>query len=133
MKQGKSGGSVGTTSQGKGKGSREGKTGQGGGGRTQGAARPLGTTAYGGKGSKGRAVSGVFGKGRRGSKSRIYGTMAQWKCPRVYLLTMPIPLPRLRSPYTFAPSPVPEVAVVDPVAANPEPKNDSLPDIQMRR
>ena len=48
VKQGKSGGSVGTTSKGKGKGSGEGKMGQGG----------RGTTAYGGKGSKGRAASG---------------------------------------------------------------------------
>ena len=58
VKQGKSGGSVGTTDQGKGKGSREGKTGQGGGGRTRGGERPGGTTAYGGKGSKGRAANG---------------------------------------------------------------------------
>ena len=58
VKQGKSGASVGTTSQGKGKGSREGKIGQGGRGRTPGGERPMGTTACGGKGSKGRAVSG---------------------------------------------------------------------------
>ena len=42
--------------QGKGKGSGEGRIGQGGRGRTQGAERPMGTTACGGKGSKGRAV-----------------------------------------------------------------------------
>ena len=77
MKQGKSGGSVSTTDQGngkgrsgeklmgttayggkgqgKGKGSREGRIGQGGRGRSQGGEKPMGTTAYGGKGSKGRA------------------------------------------------------------------------------
>ena len=44
--------------QGKGKGSREGRIGQGGRGRTRGGERPMGTTAYGGKGSKGRAANG---------------------------------------------------------------------------
>ena len=45
--------------QGKGTENREGKIGQGGRGRPQGGERPMGTTAYGGKGSKGRArVSG---------------------------------------------------------------------------
>ena len=58
VKQGKSGGSVGTTSRGKGKASREGKTGQGGRRRTRGGGRPTGTTADGGKGSKGRAANG---------------------------------------------------------------------------
>ena len=57
VKQGKSGGSVGTTNQGKGKGSGEGKIEQGGRGRTQGCERPMGTTAH-GKGSKGRAADG---------------------------------------------------------------------------
>ena len=53
-------GSVATTYQGKGKGkgSREGKIGQGGRGRAQGGERPMGTTAYGGRGSKGRAAGG---------------------------------------------------------------------------
>ena len=80
VKQGKSGGSVGTTDQGngkgrsgvkpmgttayggkgqgKGEGSREGRLGQGGRGRSQGGQRPMGTTAYGGIGSKGRAANG---------------------------------------------------------------------------
>ena len=80
VKQGKSGGSVGTTDQGNGKGrsgerlmgtmayggkgqgkgkeSREGRLGQGGRGRSKGGERPMGTTAYGGKGSKGRAANG---------------------------------------------------------------------------
>ena len=44
MKQGKSGGSVGTTDQGNGKG--------------RSVVRPMGTAAYGGKGSKGRAANG---------------------------------------------------------------------------
>ena len=63
VKQGQSGGPVGATDQGKGKGSREGKTGHGGRGRTQGSERPMGTTAYGGKRSKGRAVGGDWPKG----------------------------------------------------------------------
>ena len=80
VKQGKSGGSVGTTDQGygkgrsvvrpmgtaayggkgqgKGKGSREGRLGQGGRGRSKDGDKPMGTTAYGGKGSKGRAANG---------------------------------------------------------------------------
>ena len=80
MKQAKSGGSVGTTDQGngkgrsgvrpmgtaayggkgqgKGKGRAEGQLGQGGRGRSQGEKKPMGTAAYGGKGSKGRAVNG---------------------------------------------------------------------------
>ena len=80
VKQGKSGGSVGTTDQGngngrsverpigttayggkgkgKGKGSGEERLGQGGRGRSQGGERLMGTTAYGGKGSKGRAANG---------------------------------------------------------------------------
>ena len=48
----------GVKGQGKGKGSREGRLGQGGRGRSEGGERPMGTTAYGGKGSKGRAVNG---------------------------------------------------------------------------
>ena len=58
VKQGKSGGSFGTTYQGKGKGNGKGKIGSGGRGRTQGGERPMGATAYGEKGSKGRTVSG---------------------------------------------------------------------------
>ena len=79
VKQGKSGDSVGTTDPGKGKGrsgerpmgttayggkgqgkgkaSREGRTGLGG-GRAQGGERPMGTAADGGKGSEGRAANG---------------------------------------------------------------------------
>ena len=58
VKQGKYGGSVGTTSQGKGRGSREVRIGQAGGGRAQGGERPMGTAAYGGKGFKGTAAGG---------------------------------------------------------------------------
>ena len=80
VKQGKSGGSAGTTDQGKGKGRRvvrpmgtaayrgkgqgkgkgrgEGRLGQGGRGRSKGGEKPMGTTTYGGKGSKGRAANG---------------------------------------------------------------------------
>ena len=54
VKPGKSGGSVGTTSQGEGRGSREGKIGQGGRGRTQGGERPMGTAPCGGNRFKGR-------------------------------------------------------------------------------
>ena len=43
---------------GKGKGSREGRLGQGGRGRSKGGERPMGTTAYGGNGSKERAANG---------------------------------------------------------------------------
>ena len=78
--QGQSGGSVGTTDQGngkgrsgerlmgttayggkgqgKGKGSREGRLELGGRGRSKGGERPMGTTADGGKGSRGRAANG---------------------------------------------------------------------------
>ena len=81
VKQGKSGGSVGTTDQGngkgtigerpmgttvyrdrgrgKGKGRGEGRLGQGGRGRSKNVDRPMSTTAYGGKGSKGRAVNAI--------------------------------------------------------------------------
>ena len=47
---------MGITDQGKGKGSGEGMIGQGGRGRT--GERLMDTTAYGGKGSKGRAANG---------------------------------------------------------------------------
>ena len=53
------GGSIGTTHRGKGRGSREVRIGQGGGGRAQGGERPMGTAAYGGRGFKGRAVVSV--------------------------------------------------------------------------
>ena len=59
VKQGQSGGTAGTTSQGKGTVSREVRIGQGGRGRAQGGGRPKGTTADEGEGFKGRAaVSG---------------------------------------------------------------------------
>ena len=94
VKQGKSGGSVGTTDQGKGKGrsgerpmgttacggkgqgkgkgSREGRIGQGGRGRIQGGEKPMGTTAYGGKGSKGRAANGDQPVGAASCKREQY-------------------------------------------------------------
>ena len=59
LKPGQSGGSVGTTSEGKGGVSREVRIGRGGRGRAQGCGRLMGTAAYGGKGFRGRAaVSG---------------------------------------------------------------------------
>ena len=70
VKQGKSEGSVGTPSQGKGKGSREGKLGQGGRGRAPGGERPRGTTADGGKGSQGRAVNGDPPSGAAGCRPK---------------------------------------------------------------
>ena len=68
--------------QGKGKGSREGKIGQGGRGRTQG--RPRGTTACGGRGSKGRAVDGdrPIGAARRRRGQSTHGDMATPPPPR---------------------------------------------------
>ena len=102
VKQGKSGGSVGTTDQGngkgrsgerlmgttayggkgqgKGKGSREGRLGQGGRGRSKGGERPMGTTAYGGKGSKGRAANGDRPVGAASCR-REQRTMASWQPP----------------------------------------------------
>ena len=80
LKEGKSGGSIGTTDQGngkrrngvrpmctaayggkgqgKGKGRGKGSLGHGGRGRSKGGEKPMGTTACGGKGSKGRAANG---------------------------------------------------------------------------
>ena len=59
VKQGQSGDSVGTTSRRQGRGRREVRIGQAGGGRARGGERPMGITAFGGKGVKGRArVSG---------------------------------------------------------------------------
>ena len=77
---GKFGRSVGTTYQGKGKGSREGKIGQGGRGRTQGGERVMSTTASGGKGSKGRAVSSDRPIGA--ASCRPKHTMASCQPPR---------------------------------------------------
>ena len=58
--------------QGKGKGSREGKIGQGGRGRTQGGERPMGTTACGGKRCKGRAANGDRPIGAAGCRREQY-------------------------------------------------------------
>ena len=102
VKQGKSGGSVGTTDQGKGKGSSvvrpmgtvayrgkgqgkgkgrgEGRSGQGGRGRSKGGDKLMGTTAYGGKGSKGRAANGDRPVGAATCR-RDYYTMASCQNP----------------------------------------------------
>ena len=102
VKQGKSGGSVGTTDQGKGKGRRvvrpmgttayggkgqgkgkgrgEGRLGQGGRGRSKGGEKPMGTTAYGGKGSKGRAENGDRPVGAASCR-RDHHTMASCQTP----------------------------------------------------
>ena len=56
--------------QGKGKGSREGRIGRGGRGRSQGGERPMGTTADGEKGSKGRAADGDRPVGDRPLQTR---------------------------------------------------------------
>ena len=102
VKQGKSGGSVGTTDQGIGKGrsgetpmgttayggkgqgkgnkNREGRLVQGGRGRTQGGERPMATTAFGRKGSKGRVVKRDRPVGA-GSCRREQHTMASCQNP----------------------------------------------------
>ena len=102
VKQGKSGGSVGTTDQGngkgrsavrpmgtvayrgkgqgKGKGRGEGRLGQGGRGRSKGGEKPKGTTAYGGKGSKGRAANGDRPVGAASCR-RDHHTMASCQNP----------------------------------------------------
>ena len=102
VKQGKSGGSVGTTDQGngkgrsgvrpmgtaayggkgqgKGKGRGEGQLGQGGRGRSQGGEKPMGTTAYGGKGSKGWAANGDRPVGAASCR-RDHHTMALCQTP----------------------------------------------------
>ena len=102
VKQGKSGGSVGTTDQGKGKGRSvvrlmgtaayrgkgqgkgkgrgEGRLGQGGRGRSKGGEKPMGTTAYGGKGSKGRAANGDRPVGAASCR-RDHHTMASCQTP----------------------------------------------------
>ena len=103
MKQGKSGGSVGTTDQGKGKGRSvvrpmgtvayrgkgqgkgkgrgEGRFGQGGRGRSKGGEKLMGTTAYGGKGSKGRAANGDRPVGAASCR-RDHHTMASCQNPQ---------------------------------------------------
>ena len=103
VKQGKSGGSVGTTDQGKGKGRSvvrpmgtvayggkgqgkgkgrgEGRLGQGGRGRSKGGEKLMGTTAYGGKGSKGRAANGDRPVGAASCR-RDHHTMASCQNPR---------------------------------------------------
>ena len=102
VKQGKSGGSVGTTDQGKvkgrsvvrpmgtvayrgkgqgkGKGRGEGRLGQGGRGRSKGGEKLMGTTAYGGKGSKGRAANGDRPVGAASCR-RDHHTMASCQNP----------------------------------------------------
>ena len=102
VKQGKSGGSVGTTDQGKGmgrsvvrpmgtvahrgkgqgkgKGRGEGRLGQGGRGRSKGGEKPMGTTTYGGKGSKGRAANGDRPVGAASCR-RDHHTMASCQNP----------------------------------------------------
>ena len=102
VKQGKSGGSVGTTDQGKGKGRSvvrpmgtvayrgkgqgkgkgrgEGRLGQGGRGRSKGGEKLMGTTAYGGKGSKGRAANGDRPVGAASCR-RDHHTMASCQKP----------------------------------------------------
>ena len=102
VKQGKSGGSVGTTDQGKGKGRSvvrpmgtvpyrgkgqgkgkgrgEGRLGQGGRGRSKGGEKLMGTTAYGGKGSKGRAANGDRPAGAASCR-RDHHTMASCQNP----------------------------------------------------
>ena len=115
VKQGKSGGSVGTTDQGngkgrsvvrpmgtaayggkgqgKGKGRGEGRLGHGGRGRSKGGEKPMGTTAYGGKGSKGRAANGDRPVGAASCR-RDHHTMASCQTP-----------PRLRACLTPPPPP----------------------------
>ena len=110
VKQGKSGGSVGTTDQGKGKGRSvvrpmgtaayggkgqgkgkgrgEGRLGQGGRGRSKGGEKPMGTTAYGGKGSKGRAANGDQPIGAASCR-RDHHTMASCQHPPPPLPTTP--------------------------------------------
>ena len=102
VKHGKSGGSVGTTDQGngkgrsvvksigaaayggkgqgKGKGRGEGRLGQGARGRSKGGERPMGTPAYGGKGSKGRAANGDRPVGAASCR-RDHHTMASCQIP----------------------------------------------------
>ena len=102
VKQGKSGGSVGTTDQGKGKGRSvvrpmgtvayrgkgqgkgkgrgEGRLGQGGRGRSKGGEKPMGTTVYGGKASKGRAANGDRPVGAASCR-RDHHTMASCQNP----------------------------------------------------
>ena len=112
VKQGKSGGSVGTTDQGKGKGRSvvrpmgtvayrgkgqgkgkgrgEGRLGQGGRGRSNGGEKLMGTTAYGGKGSKGRAANGDRPVGAASCR-RDHHTMASCQNPHIPRLTWSAP------------------------------------------
>ena len=109
VKQGKSGGSVGTTDQGKGKGRSvvrpmgtvayrgkgqgkgkgrgEGRLGQGGRGRSKGGEKLMGTTAYGGKGSKGRAANGDRPVGAASCR-RDHHTMASCQNPPTTALSL---------------------------------------------
>ena len=116
VKQGKSGGSVGTTDQGKGKGRSvvrpmgtvayggkgqgkgkgrgEGRLGQGGRGRSKGGEKLMGTTAYGGKGSKGRAANGDRPVGAASCRREHY-TMASCQNPLAWQVGHPCPKPPL--------------------------------------
>ena len=66
--------------QGKGKGRGEGRLGQGGRGRSKGGEKLMGTTAYGGKGSKGRAANGDRPVGAASCR-RDHHTMASCQSP----------------------------------------------------
>ena len=66
--------------QGKGKGRGEGRLGQGGRGRSKGGEKLMGTTAYGGKGSKGRAANGDRPVGAASCR-RDHHTMASCQNP----------------------------------------------------
>ena len=81
-KQGKSRGSVGTTDQGKGKRSREGKIGQGGRGRTQGGERLMGATAYGGKG-QGKGKGSREGKIGKEEEEGLRVVRGRWAPPHM--------------------------------------------------
>ena len=118
VKQGKSGGSVGTTDQGKGKGRSvvrpmgtvayrgkgqgkgkgrgEGRLGQGGRGRSKGGEKLMGTTAYGGKGSKGRAANGDRPVGAASCR-RDHHTMASCQNPPPPTTAVSPSVPALRS------------------------------------
>ena len=115
VKRGKSGGSIGTTDQGngkgrsgvrlmgtaayggkgqgKGKGRGEGRSGQGGRGRSKGGEKRMGTTAYGGKGSKGRAANGDRPVGAASCR-RDHLTMASCQPPPPPPTHTPTPIPQ---------------------------------------
>ena len=128
VKQGKSGGSVGTTDQGngkgrsgerlmgttayrgkgqgKGKGRGEERLGQGGRGRSKGGERPMGTTADGGRGSKGRAASGDRPVGAASCR-REQHTMASCQKPLFLSISLPFSWGPLLGLGTSLPPPPP--------------------------